>query len=119
MPQTSVKEVLHNGNSHSNGTQELPNSNLNSKPPLKSSKDWKVDDSVRLYNVDNWGSGYFSVNESGEVICRPVQQEGASISLMSVIKVAKEAGLTFPLQIRFQDLLRHRVRSINIAFRNA
>lgn len=112
MPQTSAKEISHsNGNGPSNGSLEILNP--------KSVKDWKVEDSIRLYNIDNWGSGYFSANEAGEVVCRPVQQEGTSISLMSVIKVAKEAGLSFPLQIRFQDLLRHRVRSINLAFRNA
>ncbi len=105
MPQTSVKEITPtNGNGHA-----LP----------KDVKSWKVEDSIRLYNIENWGSGYFSANEAGEVVCRPVQQDGPSISLMSVIKVAKEAGLTFPLQIRFQDLLHHRVRSINLAFRNA
>lgn len=113
MPQTSVKELpqTQNGNGHSNGTPDLLNS--------KSVKNWKVEDSIRLYNIENWGSGYFSANDAGEVVCRPVQQEGAPISLMSVLKVAKEAGLTFPLQIRFQDLLRHRVRAINLAFRNA
>jgi len=113
MPQTSVKELpqSQNSNGHSNGTADLLNS--------KSVKNWKVEDSIRLYNIENWGSGYFSANDSGEVVCRPIQQEGAPISLMSVLKVAKEAGLTFPLQIRFQDLLRHRVRAINLAFRNA
>ncbi|HEX5036829.1 MAG TPA: biosynthetic arginine decarboxylase [bacterium] len=111
MPSTSLKEISQNGNGPTNGAQDLLNS--------KSVKNWKVEDSIRLYNIDNWGSGYFSANETGEVTCRPIQQEGASISLLSVIKVAKEAGLTFPLQIRFQDLLRHRVRSINIAFKNA
>ncbi len=109
MAQTSLKEVPHNGTSQSQA--EI----LNNKSP----KNWSVQDSARLYNIDNWGPGYFSVNESGEVCCSPIQQEGASISLQSVIKAAKERGLSFPLQIRFQDLLRHRVRSMNLAFRNA
>src|SRR3989338_1270977 len=112
MPQPILKEV-----------KEAPQQNhiANSADILtsKSPKNWKVEDSIRLYNIDGWGSGYFSVNEAGEVVCRPVQQEGGNISLMSVVKTAKEMGLTFPLQIRFQDLLRHRVRTMNIAFRNA
>ena len=80
---------------------------------------WNIQDSVNLYNIDAWGSGYFSVNEAGEIQCAPVQQEGAKISLLSIINKAKEMNLSFPLQIRFQDLLRHRVRAINLAFRNA
>lgn len=109
MPQASLKEIPRNGNSQNNLET------LIAKPP----KSWTVEDSVRLYNIDNWGSGYFSVGGSGDVICHPIQQEGAGISLLSVIQAAKGMGLSFPLQIRFQDLLRHRVRSINLAFRNA
>ncbi len=89
------------------------------KDPIKEAKDWKVSDAVRLYNIDNWGTGYFSANEAGEVVCHPIQQEGVGISLMAVLNRAKEAGLTFPIQIRFQDLLRHRVRAINLAFKGA
>src|SRR4029079_19462168 len=36
-----------------------------------------------------------------------------------VIEEAKARGLKFPLLIRFQDILRHRVESINLAFRNS
>src|SRR5207245_10394951 len=36
-----------------------------------------------------------------------------------VIQEAKARGLKFPVLIRFQDILRHRVEAINMAFRNA
>ncbi len=83
------------------------------------SKTWSIQDSLKLYNIESWGTGYFSVNDQGEVTCAPVQQDGIKISLMSVINKAKEMGLSFPIQIRFQDLLRHRVRAINLAFKTA
>ena len=38
---------------------------------------------------------------------------------MDVIEEAREQGLNFPLVIRFQDLLRHRVETINAAFNSA
>jgi arginine decarboxylase len=110
MAQTNLKEIPRNGNSQHH--LEIPT-------PRSPGKGWTIEDSVRLYNIDNWGSGYFSVNEAGEVVCSPIQQDGPGISLTAVIKAAKEMGLSFPLQIRFQDLLRHRVRSIHLAFRNA
>ena len=87
--------------------------------PVKGVKGWSIEDSAKLYGIDNWGSGYFSCNRLGEVVCSPILQDGPSISLMEVIAQAKEIGLSFPLQIRFQDLLRHRVRAINLAFRSA
>ncbi|MBI2067629.1 MAG: biosynthetic arginine decarboxylase [Deltaproteobacteria bacterium] len=86
---------------------------------LPKEKEWKVEDSIQLYNIENWGSGYFSANEAGEVICLPSPQEPIKFSVMEVVREAKKRGLTFPLQIRFQDLLRHRVKAINLAFRNA
>ena len=88
-------------------------------PPAKIQKEWTVEDSIRLYNIDNWGSGYFSVNEAGEAVCLPVPTETTRLSIMEVVREAKKRGLSFPLQIRFQDLLRHRVRAINLAFRGA
>ena len=39
--------------------------------------------------------------------------------LTDVIEEAKARGLKFPLLIRFQDILRHRVEAINTAFRNS
>jgi arginine decarboxylase len=39
--------------------------------------------------------------------------------LTDVIEEAKARGLKFPLLIRFQDILRHRVEAINLAFRNS
>ena len=41
------------------------------------------------------------------------------MDLTDVIEEAKGRGLKFPLLIRFQDILRHRVESINQAFRNS
>ena len=38
---------------------------------------------------------------------------------MEVVNEARKRSLGFPLLIRFQDLLRHRVESVNLAFRNA
>ena len=48
-----------------------------------------------------------------------MQEAGASVDITDVIEEAKARGLKFPLLIRFQDILRHRVESINLAFRNS
>jgi arginine decarboxylase len=79
---------------------------------------WNIQSAISLYNIDRWGTGYFSINERGNVQILPTQQ-GAAIDMMEVIADAKEQGLSFPLVIRFQDLLRHRVERINKAFEDA
>ncbi len=80
---------------------------------------WNVQQARNLYNVHRWGAGYFDVNEAGRVIAKPLKDAGASVDLTDVIEEAKARGLKFPVLIRFQDILRHRVESINLAFRSA
>ena len=81
--------------------------------------DWDVESATSTYNVDGWGCGYFSINESGNVVATPLQENGGKIDILEVVNEARRRGLSFPLVIRFQDLLRHRVESINCAFQSA
>src|SRR2546422_8880936 len=80
---------------------------------------WEIQNARNLYNDHRWGAKYFDINEAGRVIARPLQDSGASVDLTDVIEEAKARGLKFPVLIRFQDILRHRVESINLAFRNS
>src|SRR5213596_3852057 len=81
--------------------------------------EWDVESAIATYNVEGWGRGYFTVNSSGNVEARPLQEGGGSIDLLEVVNEARERGLGFPLVLRFQDLLRHRVESVNWAFKKA
>src|ERR1700726_3036907 len=83
------------------------------------SDSWDIPSAISLYNVDRWGSGYFSINRSGNVQVMPTQQESLSLDLMEVVQEARDRGMSFPLVIRFQDLLRHRVETVNRAFQSA
>src|SRR5690348_9236138 len=80
---------------------------------------WNVQSARNLYNIQRWGAKYFDVNDAGHVVAKPLQDAGASVDITDVIEEAKGRGLKFPVLIRFQDILRHRVESINMAFRNA
>lgn len=85
----------------------------------KMKTEWDVDAAISTYNVDGWGAGYFTVNGAGNVEVRPLQEKGGAIDILAVVNEARSRGLGFPLVIRFQDLLRHRVQSVNFAFQNA
>src|SRR5512137_450169 len=82
-------------------------------------KPWDIQSARNLYNIHRWGAEYFDINEAGHVVARPLRDAGATVDLTDVIEEAKARGLKFPLLIRFQDILRHRVESINLAFRNS
>src|ERR1700682_3263970 len=85
----------------------------------KMKTEWDVDAAISTYNVDGWGTGYFTVNSAGNVEARPLQEKGGAIDILEVVNEARSRGLGFPLVIRFQDLLRHRVESVNRAFQTA
>src|SRR6266568_4508971 len=87
--------------------------------PDQMKNEWDVDAAIGTYNVDGWGGGYFTVNPTGNVMVRPLQENGGTIDILEVVNEARNRGLSFPLVIRFQDLLRHRVESVNRAFQEA
>src|SRR6202171_1410166 len=85
----------------------------------KMKTEWDVDAAISTYNVDGWGTGYFTVNSAVNVEARPLQEKGGAIDILEVVSELRNRGLAFPLVIRLQDLLRHRVESVNCAFQNA
>src|SRR6202142_2398722 len=80
---------------------------------------WSIESARALYNIPRWGAKYFDINDAGHVVARPLQDAGATVDITDVIEEAKGRGLKFPLLIRFQDILRHRVEALNQAFRGA
>ncbi|AUX21689.1 arginine decarboxylase [Sorangium cellulosum] len=80
---------------------------------------WTTEDAKSLYMIDRWGRGYFDVGPDGNLTVAPLQERGRKIAIRDVVDAALEQGLRTPLLIRFQDLLHHRVRSLNEAFNKA
>jgi arginine decarboxylase len=87
--------------------------------PTDANERWDLQAARNLYNIQRWGAKYFDINDAGHVVARPLEEAGASVDLTDVIEEAKARGLKFPLLIRFQDILRHRVEAINLAFRSS
>ena len=87
--------------------------------PTDAQPPWDLQTARSVYNIQRWGAKYFDINEAGHVVAMPQQEAGAAVDITDVIEEAKSRGLRFPLLIRFQDILRHRVESINLAFRNS
>lgn len=82
-------------------------------------KTWGVSDSLKLYNIENWGDQYFSINPTGNITVHPKRGEGPGIDIMSVMHEIRSQNVGMPVLIRFQDIIRHRVVALNEAFRNS
>jgi arginine decarboxylase len=82
-------------------------------------QDWSVERALQLYNIPNWGAGYFNVSAKGHLVVHPYGQPGPVIDLMDVVDDIRERKLGFPCVVRFQDVLRSRVKQLNETFRSA
>ncbi len=80
---------------------------------------WTIDDSKRLYNIDNWSEGYFDIDPRGEVVVHPDGQVARSINLKKLVAELEEQGLKLPILIRFVDVLVNRMAKIRGAFASA
>lgn len=80
---------------------------------------WTVRDSRELYNVNNWGAGFFDVNARGHVEVCLRGASGPRIDLPELVADLRQRGLRFPMLIRFSDILAARVRGLCDAFGQA
>ena len=86
-------------------------------PSSPTTDNWSIEEAKRTYHIDRWGLSYFDIDEEGRVVARPRPDNGgATIRLTDIIDEARERNLRTPLLIRFQDILRHRVQTINASF---
>lgn len=81
--------------------------------------DWSIAKAIQHYNIENWGSGYFFVNDRGHLCVQPYGREGPSIDIMDVVDDIQEKKIGFPCVIRFQDILRSRVIALNESFKKS
>src|SRR5512136_2528800 len=81
---------------------------------------WKVDDSLDLYGIENWGNGYFSVNDKGNIIVVPNKDPSHCIDAMDLMEeIEKSKDLEFPVLLRFPQILEDRINEITGAFYGA
>jgi arginine decarboxylase len=84
----------------------------------KTSSDWTIHDSDKLYNIGRWGDGYFSINEKGHLCLLPEKDtSGPCIDMSDVIDEISKHNIQFPVVLRFHDILRAQVINLNKTFR--
>ncbi|CAL0329270.1 unnamed protein product [Lupinus luteus] len=108
------------------GGYALAAGDISLQPPVTFSDDWSPSLSSTLYKVDGWGAPYFAVNSSsGNITVRPHGSDTMSHQEIDLLKIVKKAsdpkslgglGLPLPLIVRFPDVLKNRLESLQSAF---
>ncbi|MGI8496644.1 MAG: biosynthetic arginine decarboxylase [Gemmatimonadaceae bacterium] len=81
---------------------------------------WTIEDSRLLYNLEGWGIGYFDVNDRGHVVVRPDKANAKrELDLYELVRDLEEQGVGLPMLLRFSDILRSRIESLNGRFTHA
>ena len=73
-----------------------------------------------LYNILHWGAGYFDINDEGNVCAYPNGHATAKgIDLYQLTQKLQEQGFSLPILVRFNDVLKNRLRDLQQAFTTA
>ena len=84
---------------------------------------WTHADAESLYNVSNWGRGYFRINQAGNVEVTPEGPSGngsaGAVDIYELMAQIRRRGIATPVLLRFDGILRARVRDLNQAFNAA
>ncbi|MCC2656280.1 MAG: biosynthetic arginine decarboxylase [Panacagrimonas sp.] len=80
-------------------------------------KPWTPSQARGLYNMPNWGEGYFDVSDAGNVVVRPFRERSpGAVDLHELALRLPGEGLELPVLVRFTDILRDRVDALAGAF---
>lgn len=80
---------------------------------------WSTENSKELYGIGAWGSGYFDVNEKGNVVVTPQGPKGPGVDLLELTQDLQERGIRVPMLIRFPDITKSRIELLANCFSKA
>ena len=81
-------------------------------------KKWTIEDSKELYNINGWGTSYFSVNDKGDVYVTPCK-DNTQIDLRDIMDELSLRDVTPPVLLRFPDILDNRIEKTASCFQKA
>nr|WP_202922412.1 biosynthetic arginine decarboxylase [Sinimarinibacterium sp. NLF-5-8] len=92
----------------------------NNTAQLAEQSTWSAAQARALYNMPQWGEGYFDVAENGHVWVRPFRRaDTPAIDLYQLARDLPQQGLQLPVLVRFTNILHDRVDALTGAFAEA
>ena len=81
---------------------------------------WTRQDSETLYRVPDWGLGFFGINDQGHLGGTPDGgRHSVCIDIHDLVAQLQRRGVEAPLLMRFDGIIRARVRDLQKAFDRA
>ena len=86
---------------------------------LSQTKLGAIEQSKQTYAIENWGDGYFSINNKGHVCVKPSADKTIELDLFEIAQSLNDKNLSLPVLVRFTDILKDRVTRLSKAFEKA
>jgi arginine decarboxylase len=84
---------------------------------IVSAMTWSRDKARQQYNVSGWSAGYFDVDEAGHLVAQPAgSPDSTTVDLYALAHAVRDAGLSWPVLLRFTDILHQQVDRLCGAF---
>lgn len=77
---------------------------------------WTVKDALELYQIPQWGLGYYGINSRGHLTISPTRTKTDALDLKEFIEELVLRGIQPPILIRFTDIIKQRIEELNEAF---
>ena len=87
-------------------------------PKVVDTTRFTTSDAAELYGVPYWSAGHFRVGADGRVRVSG-QKEGPSVALESILASLRARGESFPMILRFPQIIEDRLERLNGAFSRA
>ncbi len=85
---------------------------------LFNKENWTIKSATEHYGIAKWGAGYFSINNSGDVVVTPSGEDhGPSLSLRKVAAEVEARGLSMPVLLRIENILGSQIKLLHDTFR--
>ncbi len=82
--------------------------------------DHAIDSARQRYNMAHWSGGYFDIDAAGRLVARPGCTPGSpEVDLFELAGKVRDAGLSWPVLLRFTDILHNQVDRLCTAFQHA
>jgi len=79
----------------------------------------QIQEARENYGIDQWGAGYFGINDQGNIVCHPTGEEHLAIELPKVMDECTKLGISSPLILRFPQIIDSQLERMHSAFSHA
>lgn len=76
----------------------------------------QIQEARESFGIDDWGAGYFGIDDKGRVVVYPEGDEDAKIALSEIIDECITKGITCPLILRFPQIVSNQLHRLHKAF---